>query len=130
MNKLNIAVVGCRHFTDYEKLRGVMDDFIDIHKDKDICIVSGGARGADSLAEKYASEKGYEFKCFPADWDTHGKIAGFIRNKDIVDAADTIVAFWDGKSTGTKDTLEKARRAGVHDYICGIDGYVDRRWTT
>lgn len=72
-------------------------------------IVSGGARGADSLAERYANERGLATKIFLPDWESHGKGAGFIRNRDIVDYADYVIAFWDFKSKGTGHTVGLAK---------------------
>ena len=98
-------------------MKSILDVFMNIHKDKKKYIISGGARGADSLAERYAKENNIEFVCFPADWKTHGKVAGFIRNKDIVKASDRVIAFYDGKSSGTKDTLAAAKRLDIPSYI-------------
>lgn len=69
-------------------------------------IVSGGAKGADSLAERYAQENGLEMVIYYPDWEKHGRAAGPIRNRLIVDEADAVVAFWDGKSRGTKSTID------------------------
>lgn len=106
---MKIAVVGSRTFKDYKLLHdcldGVMKKFtIDL-------IVSGGAFGADTLAERFAREKGIPTLILKPDWDKHGKSAGFKRNKDIVDAADVVVAFWDGFSAGTKNTIKLAEKA-------------------
>jgi hypothetical protein len=80
--------------------------------EKSILIVSGGARGADSLAERYARECGFYFTAIPAMWDLYGKRAGIMRNSEIVESADLVVAFWDGESKGTADTIEKAQLVG------------------
>ena len=75
-------------------------------------IVSGGAAGVDSIAEKAATKTGKAVKVFPADWKRHGKAAGFIRNQQIVDYCDELVAFWDGVSHGTEHSIKLAREAG------------------
>ena len=75
-------------------------------------IVSGGARGADSLAEKYAAEKGIPITVVPAEWDKYGKSAGYRRNVQIVAESDEVVAFWDGESKGTQHTIDIAGKAG------------------
>ena len=69
-------------------------------------IVSGCARGADSLGEKYATEKNYKLHKFPADWDRFGKSAGYRRNQEMAEFADMVIAFWDGKSVGTKHMID------------------------
>jgi len=106
---MNVGVVGSRTFFDYKLMREVLDQYeIDL-------IVSGGAKGADHLAERYAEEEGIEILVINAKWIVDGKYlkaAGFIRNRDIVDASDMIIAFWDGKSKGTKHSIDLAQKAG------------------
>lgn len=73
--------------------------------------MSGGAKGADSLAERFAKENNIETMIFPADWDKYGKNAGYIRNKDIISNSDIVIAFWDGKSKGTKISIDLAKQS-------------------
>lgn len=106
-------VVGSRSITDYNYIKEALDYFL--QNKSEITIVSGGARGVDSLAERYAKEHNYELKIFPADWDKYGKSAGYIRNdemhKYISQFSDRgIVAFWDGKSKGTAQNFGLASR--------------------
>ena len=75
-------------------------------------VVSGSAPGVDSIAEHAAKARGLEVTVFPADWDRHGRKAGPIRNAEIVAGADRVVAFWDGRSRGTLNTVVQAVRAG------------------
>lgn len=101
-----LAVVGSRTFTDYALLKENLDKISnEFHITK---IVSGGAQGADSLARKYAQEKNILLQEFKPDWQTYGKAAGMLRNTDIVNACDMLVAFWDGVSPGTRDSIKKA----------------------
>lgn len=79
----------------------------------EITVVCGKARGADTLGERYAEERGYAVHYFPADWDRYGKSAGHIRNEEMAKNADALVAFWDGKSRGTKDMIKLARQYGL-----------------
>lgn len=106
---IRLAIVGGRDFSDYnlmkERLAEVANEY------QVVCVVSGGARGADSLGERWAKENGISTMIFPADWDRYGKSAGFRRNKDIVANADLVAAFWDGKSHGTKNTIDLTRAA-------------------
>lgn len=105
---MKIAVIGSREFDDYELMEKALDSFKNIE-----LIVSGGAVGADTLAELYAKNNGIETLIHYADWQEHGKAAGPIRNTQIVNDADFILAFWDGKSTGTKDSINKAYKTNT-----------------
>jgi hypothetical protein len=101
-----VAVVGSREWTDHLMIR----DFI-YSLDEDDVVISGGARGVDQFAELYARERGLAVLVFSPAWDTHGRKAGLIRNQDIVDACDRLVAFWDKSSKGTAHALNLARAA-------------------
>ena len=72
-------------------------------------IVSGGAKGADMLGERYAAEKGYAIKRFTAEWGKYGKKAGPIRNTEMARYADALVAFYDGESRGTANMIKAAK---------------------
>lgn len=104
--EMKIAVVGSRSFSCYDQVKKVLSGLAIT------LIVSGGAIGADSLAEKFAEENNIPKKIFLPDWAKFGRGAGMVRNKDIVTAADMVVAFWDGKSKGTKNTIDTARKLG------------------
>lgn len=84
-------------------------------------IISGGARGADTVGEMYAKERGYKLTVIKPEWDKYGKKAGFIRNKQMIDYACTegalplLIAIWDGKSKGTQHTINLAKQANI-DY--------------
>lgn len=99
---MRIAVVGSRSFDDYERVKEVLTPRIPF------ILISGGARGADTLAERFAKEQNLVAMIFPARWDKYGKRAGFIRNKKIVQEADLVIAFWDGTSKGTESTINLA----------------------
>lgn len=97
-----LAVIGSRTFCDYELLKTELDKF------PPFILISGGARGADKLAEIYADSVGYEKIIFPANWQLYGKSAGFKRNVEIINACQGVVAFWDGISSGTKHSIDLA----------------------
>lgn len=103
---MKVAVIGSRTFNDYQKLKDTLSK-IDIS-----LVVSGGANGADKLGEQYANENNIPTKIFLPDWDKHGKRAGFIRNSDIINECELVVAFWDNESKGTKDSIDKAEKQG------------------
>jgi len=73
-------------------------------------IVSGGAGGADTMAENYAKVNGYKFTKYPADWDRYGKKAGMLRNITMVDVSDIQLLFWDGVSKGTRHAITYATK--------------------
>lgn len=78
-----------------------------------LLVIQGEARGADTVGKRWASSLGLEIAPFPADWDTHGKAAGYIRNAEMAKLGTHLIVFWDGKSKGTKNMIDTARREGV-----------------
>ena len=112
MNKVIIA--GSRDFDNFISAEHNLLSFFKafgIHS-TDIEIISGGARGADKIGEQFAKKYNIKLTVFPAQWDKYGKSAGMIRNAEMAQyAKDGILfAFWDGKSTGTKNMIDAARR--------------------
>ena len=105
---MKVIIAGGRTFNDYDLLCQNCDKALSLQTE--IEIVSGTANGADKLGEKYAKEKGYPIKQFPADWDKYGKSAGYKRNEEMAKYADALIAFWDGKSKGTKHMIDLAKR--------------------
>jgi hypothetical protein len=106
---MKVAIVGSRTFNNYELMIDTLDN---IRKSMNIEeIISGGADGADKLAERYAAEYEIPLKVYKPDWSL-GKHAGLLRNTIIVDSCDIVIAFWDGKSTGTRDSIVKAKKMG------------------
>ena len=104
-----VIITGGRDFNNYPGLVKVMDKLLSNINDE-IIVVCGKARGADSLGEKYAKERGYTIRYFPADWDMNGRSAGYIRNEEMAQNADALVAFWNGKSRGTQHMIKTAER--------------------
>ena len=121
---VRIIVAGGRRFNDYDYLRYMMDELIDGIYDT-VEIISGHAKGADSLGERYANERGLKLSVFKADWKQYGKAAGIIRNQQMLDYAKEefpiVAAFWDGESRGTKDMIERSRRAGANVMVFRYD---------
>jgi 3-keto-L-gulonate-6-phosphate decarboxylase len=80
-------------------------------------IVSGGARGVDKLGERFARQFDIPLKVFLADWKKHDKAAGMIRNREMAEYADALIAIWDCKSYGTKNMIEEAQKRNLKVYI-------------
>lgn len=106
-----VVVAGSRNFNNYNLLKEKLDFLL--QNKKNIEIVSGTARGADTLGERYAKERGYSLKRFPANWEKHGRKAGYIRNKEMRDYADAVVVFWDGESRGTKHMIDLSKEKNL-----------------
>lgn len=104
-----VAIVGSRNFDDYDILEEQITKNIPISEIG--TIVSGGAMGADTLAEQFADKWKIEKVIHLPDWEKHGKKAAFIRNSDIIRDADMVFAFWDGKSKGTKHSINLATKS-------------------
>ncbi|MDY0270797.1 DUF2493 domain-containing protein [Trichloromonas sp.] len=103
---MRLSVVGSRTFNNYQLLKTKLDE---IHQETPITlVVSGGAKGADSFAERWARENNIETKIYYPDWKLYGKKAGFVRNRDIVTNSDKMVAFWDNMSKGTLHSINIA----------------------
>lgn len=128
MKELRVIIAGSRDFDDFPKLmNSSMEILTEISKKRDdldrIRIISGTARGADKLGEQYAKIAHYELSKFPADWDKLGKRAGYVRNAEMAkfavedDSYGVLIAFWDGKSRGTKHMIDLAKRYGLEVHV-------------
>lgn len=128
MKELRVIIAGSRDFNDFPMLMSKCTDILsgiantNNNIDK-VRIVSGTARGADQLGEQYAKLVGYEVSRFPADWNNLGKRAGYVRNAEMAKFAvkdgnyGVLVAFWDGKSKGTKHMIDLANKHGLEVHI-------------
>jgi predicted Rossmann-fold nucleotide-binding protein len=115
MKDLHLIVCGSRHFDNRRIVYKVLDR---IHKERGInLIIEGGATGADRLAREWAKSRGVLFKTFEADWTTHGRAAGPIRNREMLawPYLSGVVAFPGGK--GTADMVRQARTAAVTVWV-------------
>lgn len=106
-----LAIIGSRNFTDYhfmrEKIQALLDRLSGMER-----IISGGAKGADSLSKRIAMDFGLDHKHITAEWSKYGRAAGPLRNQKIILEADVVAAFPIGESKGAHDGIRKAKAAG------------------
>jgi len=108
---MKVIISGSRSFNDYDLLKKETKTFLEGLDEVEV--VSGASFGADKLGEKFAMEMNYDIKRFPANWDLHGRSAGVKRNYQMACYANSLIAFWDGKSSGTADMIKIARKRGL-----------------
>lgn len=117
--EIRVIIAGSRDFNNYELLEKHLNKFVKEHPNNKITIISGAARGTDQLGERYAREKCILLKRFPANWEQFGKRAGYIRNIQMLDYIDAstcdsyVFTFWDGKSKGTKQMIDSAKKRNI-----------------
>jgi hypothetical protein len=99
---MKLAIIGSRSIEDLN-----LDEYI---KEKPDTIISGGAKGIDTIAWEWALENHIEIIVHRPNYNLHGRGAALRRNDIIIDEADKIIAFWDGKSTGTKYVIDRAKK--------------------
>ena len=112
-----IIIAGGRDFSNWSQLEDACDTIVGIWQPSYVEIVSGGAKGADDMGETYALQHGIDVKCFPADWAGLGKRAGILRNIEMANYADVLIAFWDGKSKGTDHMIHMALDYGLEVHV-------------
>lgn len=104
-----LIIAGGRDFNDIGLMKATLDTY---YTGRFLEIVAGGARGADSLGEQLAILGGVKFTKFPAYWDKYGKSAGYRRNVEMANYVNELLAFWDGKSRGTKHMIDIMSKLG------------------
>jgi len=108
---MRVIIAGGRDFNDYVAVENAIRcSGFEITE-----VVSGGARGADQLGERYAMARGINLVRFPADWERHGKRAGPLRNNQMAEYADALIAM--PGSTGTRHMIAAARRRGLRVWV-------------
>lgn len=113
MKELKLIVAGGREFKDYQRLSAEIFSYAEgVGDNVGVSLVSGMARGADALGYRFAKENNVKVYEFPADWDKYGKRAGYLRNSEMAQFADALMAFWDGKSRGTRHMIEAMTQMG------------------
>lgn len=106
-----VIVAGSRSFSDFQLAKAKLDFFLS--RQEGIVILSGGARGADQIGERYAALRGYPVERFPAEWARFGHAAGPIRNREMAGQADAAVVFWDGISPGSRHLISVCQSRGL-----------------
>lgn len=112
MQPCKLIVAGGRDFSDTELFLKTMQQVEQDLSEYSVSLVSGMAKGADMMAWQFARQEGITCHHFPADWNKYGKAAGFRRNQEMADFSDGLVAFWDGKSHGTKHMIDTMAKQG------------------
>lgn len=113
---MKTIIAGSRTIEDYDIIKKNIE--LAIIKGITITeIVSGHARGVDLMGERYAQENGIKLTIFKAKWVKYGRSAGMIRNQEMVDYADAMIAIYDGKSKGTKQAIKCAKKKGIPTII-------------
>ncbi len=111
--EFRVCIAGGREFNDYARLCVEVDRMLATKKKTHtIIIICGGARGADALGKRYAEDRGFDVEMYEADWELHGKSAGYKRNRRMALVSDAVVAYWDCNSKGTKHMIDLADKAG------------------
>ena len=109
---MKLIVAGSRNVDDVEFIESVLDG---IHINTPItCVISGLARGPDTIGKEWAEKRGIPVSGFAPDWDKYGKVAGFIRNSQMANEGDAAVIFYDGQSSGSKNmakTMVKLKKS-------------------
>lgn len=116
---MKLIIAGSRTIEDYEHFQSLMDDylrFFEMHSQEPVDEIISGAcpTGVDAMGERWATEQGIPVKRFPADWKSHGKAAGPIRNAQMAEYADALFLMWDGKSRGSSSMLAEMEKLNKH----------------
>lgn len=119
---MRVCIVGSRNFESYPILEHIVSTYF-IEKRINVTeIVSGGARGADSLAEKFAFQYKIPFNLFVAQWEELGKSASVMRNKEMAKYSDIFIIFWDGFSKGTNNMINEVKKLRKTYVIYNFNG--------
>ena len=116
---MRFIIAGGRDFTDYTYMLNTAVPVVKFacFVGHEITILCGCAPGADTMGEIIAKEQGWKVERFPADWQKHGKSAGYKRNLEMAESADRLIAYWDGKSKGTKHMIDIAKERFIPTII-------------
>lgn len=121
LSNAKLAIVGSRDYNDYNQFKSNVDKSCKEWNIRPSSIISGGAKGADSLAERYAKEKGIKMTVYKAEWDMFGNAAGILRNIEIITAATHVIAFPSRKGKGTQNSIKLAKKRELPLKVFKID---------
>lgn len=119
---MRVLICGSRHFNDYDKLKKEVLNALPVGDYIDARVISGHARGADTLGERLAEDMGWGLDIFPADWETYGKRAGPIRNAQMLREGkpDVVIAFRAPNSRGTQNMIDQARKKNIEVIVVDV----------
>ena len=122
---MKVIIAGGRDFTNLSVMATVLNNLQDVDhviEIEKLTLICGMARGADLTAYKLFKEVGLPVEAYPADWDQHGKQAGYIRNTQMANVADMLIAFWDGESRGTAHMINTMKQQHKSVFVFNYEG--------
>ncbi len=114
---MKVIIAGGRNISD----RSIVQAAVEVSGFEITEVVSGGAEGVDTLGWYWAQDNNKDRVLFRPDWGKHGKSAGPIRNSEMADYADALIAIWDGRSPGTRHMISRARKKGLQVYVHKVE---------
>ena len=119
---MKLAISGSRNYTNYEEFCKILNEYLSDNKEVELeCVISGGAIGTDTMAEKYANDNNILFLVFKPEYEKYGRSAPLVRNKKIIKNATHLIAFPSAKGSGTQHTIMCAKKSGIPCKIYDID---------
>ena len=116
--EVKIVIGGCRNYSDYSAFCIFVDEcLVELGLEAEVTIVSGHCSGVDEMAERYAAERGFPVIVCPAEWAKYGRAAGPVRNRQMVEQSDAVIAFWDQTSKGTQSLIRYAKQQSKRLFI-------------
>lgn len=110
---MKTIIAGSRDITDIKHVI----DAVNMCGWNPTAVVCGMARGVDTLGEDWANQNDIPVHCFPANWIKHGKSAGYLRNVQMAQNAEALIAIWDGISRGTGHMIDIAHSHGLKVFV-------------
>ena len=121
---VSVVIGGYRNFENYEIFKNFVDSCLAELDFKEMTILSGHCKGVDLMGERYAKEKDLALELYPAEWKKYGKAAGPIRNKQMVEKADIVIAFVCERAKGTKNLIAQAKKLDKKVFVKEIGEFL------